>query len=214
MVRRGVIFWIMQIDSDTDRSTPLFGPYTMILPNATAISEVVAAANGDVVFLDRARIFAAQQKITGNGTGGVSIGMDNALTVNIVSSGPVKLLPRSTLNGDIDCATNVVIDGTASLFGQLTQNASFDAAKQVSLNLDLPWPVSSDRILPPGQSVTVAPGTYNNLHVFSNANARLSAGEYRLTSLQVEPQGIITIDDTAGPRAGKWRMHSHQNGAV
>ncbi|MBN2717486.1 MAG: hypothetical protein JXX14_16670, partial [Deltaproteobacteria bacterium] len=185
-------------EADTDTSTPPPTANIVSIPNSAEISNVVAAVNAEFTLLERANISGAAQLITCNGDSGGTIGMD-ATATSIMSVGSMGLAPRSQVNGDVVCAASVNVDATASVSGQVAQNQTFSAPREISLNLSLPWPTSSDRILAPWQTDSVAPGTYNSLIAYQGANATLSSGIYRVKSLQVEPQAVLKIDDSNGP---------------
>jgi hypothetical protein len=53
--------------------------------------------------------------------------------------------------------------------------------------------------VPPNETASRAPGSYGQVTVFTNARLQLTAGTYFFTGLQLEPQSILEVDESAGP---------------
>jgi hypothetical protein len=129
------------------------------------------------------------------GAGEANIGAD-AQVGDTWSQGPLVLRERAVIHGFVHAAgqvvqqNGVVMDGAESLSTLLPAN---------SLTWNIDFVVGSQPVnLEPDQQASLDPGGYGDVSVKSRATLRLSAGQYFLRSLSVEPQATLSLDTTRG----------------
>ncbi len=136
--------------------------------------------------------------ITNTGTGTTRIGND-AHVGDILSKGPVTLGDRAGVEGFVRSGGSIGLGNGAYVVGSKLANATFAAPLTRSWSVTLPTQIRPDVALEPDQQGSAAPGRYRKLVVKSRATLTLSAGTYFVETLQLEPQGTLKLDQSAGP---------------
>src|SRR5690606_18151225 len=69
------------------------------------------------------------------------------------------------------------------------------------LAFEVDWPAATIGTIEPGpgQSQTAAPGYYNKIHAYSNAQVFLSSGVYFLNEFFLEPDAKLWLNASSGP---------------
>ena len=170
---------------------------TIPVPQGLTPQDVVLTGTTQLKVDDRAQVRTTTGfgTVAGLGSGGVETGVSSRVG-NIWSAGPVFLRSNAVVNGSIRTAgpvtrqTGVVVTGSTT-----TQPVPTDTSRRVSIT----FPTGVTPItLQSGQSQSPLPGAYGAVVVNSGATLSLSAGIYRFTSLQVEPQGNLRLDEAGG----------------
>src|SRR5690606_32541436 len=121
--------------------------------------------------------------------------------VNIISQGDVELLQSQThIYGDVTTGGSVQKqDNSVVVHGVTTEGATVSADVtewQVEWPLGAGTDVTSWASSPP---VTLPPGHYGAVHIYTNSAANFSSGRYFFDSLKFEPQAYLNVDTSAGP---------------
>jgi hypothetical protein len=128
---------------------------------------------------------------------GVTVGLGSKVG-NILSQGSVTLHSNAAVNGSIQTGGTVSQHTGVVVTGSITQNRSVSVDSSIQISVTFPSGTQSIT-LQPGTSQTLAPGSYGNVFVNSGATLSLSAGTYTMTSLDVEAQATLSLDESAGP---------------
>lgn len=110
------------------------------------------------------------------------------------ANGPIDLRDRSR-------ATDILLSGSNITFGNNVvlppggwfANAEVPSWDLSGLDLDFAVQAGPTVHLEPGQAATVGPGHYASLIVKSGSNLTLVPGDYYASHLQLEPQGVVSI---------------------
>jgi hypothetical protein len=161
-------------------------------------------AAGTIAIDDRAslRVQGSTGFATIGNTGGetADIGVQ-AQVGTIVTKGSVFLRSRSNVNGNIVAIGSVTKqDATPVVTGTISQHASVILPPAPTLSgVTFPSTKSGPVDLEPGIARGLAPGSYGDIAVKSSATLTLTTGTYFATSLDLEPQSRLNLDQTAGP---------------
>ena len=161
------------------------------------------SANGSVSIDDRAQVKVPGTgfAMLGNGgTGLVDIGVQSQ-TGPLVTRGGVFLRDRSTVNGNLVAGGAITKQNLTVVNGTVTSPV---AIVNLPPGLDLtgvtfPTTNQGPVTLQPDTTQTLAPGSYTSVTIFSRSHLTLSAGTYFMTSLDLEPQAHLNLDQSAGP---------------
>lgn len=132
------------------------------------------------------------------GTGQTHLGVDSAIG-SLVSNGDVFAAERAHINGDLTTSGVLTQQNNVVIAGTLTQRAALTFPNLEAFTVAFPTADQGDRSLEPGQSLTLAPGSYGNVSIKSRSTLLLSTGTYYLESLNVEPQATVRLASTGGP---------------
>ena len=83
--------------------------------------------------------------------------------------------------------------------GTITQNATLNPLVVQSWQAHIPTTNSGDVSLEPDVVSTAGPGSYGQMTIKSRARLNLSTGVYYVKSLDLEPQGRLSLDKSQGP---------------
>jgi hypothetical protein len=115
-----------------------------------------------------------------------------------VSQGSVALSSNAAVNGSIRTGGTVSEQTGVIVTGSIQQNQPVSVNSSIQIGVTFPsgtQPIT----LQPGASQTLIPGAYGNIIVNSRATLSLSSGTYTMTSLDVEPQATLSLNESAGP---------------
>jgi hypothetical protein len=134
-------------------------------------------------------------------TGGDAIQIGVGATVgDLVSVGPVTLADRATVNGLIQTRSTVQWGNDVLVTGPIATEANLNLPPAIDLS-DVVFPADTQgdvNVWPDGQAA-LPPGSYARVTVYSRSELRLSSGTYYFRDLDLEPQGQLVLDESAGP---------------
>jgi hypothetical protein len=175
---------------------PLIFPVQITLsspPSVPPLSPVLEASSS-------LRVGSFGRIVTGTivsmGSGGVFADADARLR-DTWSRGTATLRDRAQLTGTLHAARRVLGNGTIP--GTWNANPTLDPPATLSWQVSYPAGTPADVTLSSGQSRTLAPGLFGRVAVHAQATLRLAAGTYYLTSLSLESQAKLELDQSAGP---------------
>src|SRR5690606_16682573 len=90
----------------------------------------------------------------------------------------------------------------ADATGTITPNGTLPGTTALSWKQPIEAdPARAEEILHVGETRSLAPGSYNELVVYSGATLNLSSGNYAFSSMQLEPDATlnVNIDPSVGP---------------
>jgi hypothetical protein len=178
--------------------------YTVSFPRWAPLADVVVGGlGGDVSINDRAKltvpstipgvqltpVVAAQRevKIGSQALVGAVVSVHN---VTIRSGGHATSVTTSSF---LETQQG---GGTSSL----EQQADLTPPEVTGLSFSFPDVNQGDRASATrGPVVNLVPNRYGNVTLQSFSSLRLTSGNYRLNSLTIEPDGVLTVDNSAGP---------------
>jgi hypothetical protein len=137
--------------------------------------------------------------VANTGTGQVSIGVQ-ATTGDVVTEGSVFLASRANVQGSIQAAGSLTEQSPVTVTGAITTGASVPLPAGPTLSgVVFPASFGAPIDLEPGVVQSLPPGAYASIAVKSRAVLTLSSGVYFVGSLDLEPQGILDLNQAAGP---------------
>lgn len=173
----------------------------MPFPSGLGFSSVAVAANGTILFGDRSTT------VFGDGTPAPLANAGAALTDigahghvgALTSIAPVTLRSSAVVNGDLRTSGLVTPQDGVVVTGTTTQNAVLTPVSYGAWSTVLPSSSMGDIKLYSGMNASPNPGSYGEMAAFSGANLTLSAGNYYVSSFDIEPQATLTVDMSQGP---------------
>jgi len=174
--------------------------------NLVSTQQAIDLANRPALFAieklklaDRARVTTSSGfgAIYSGGAAGVELGVD-AKVGNVWSAANVIANNGSRINGEVTAGGNLFLGSNAKVTGPVTlgQVPAFPEFPE----LRRAFPTASKPVtLSNNAKVTLTPGSYRAVTVFSGSTLQLNAGDYYFESLQLEPQAVLKVVKTAGP---------------
>lgn len=177
--------------------------FSVALPASVFVGDAAAAGSKTVRLADRSRIVLANGSSLGpvfnSGlvTGGTTeLGVE-ARSGTIRSKPAVTLRDRARVEGDVQSGGSVTRQNQTVVTGTVSANSS-PAFDRWSWTVNFPAATQNVSV-PADGTAAIAPGSFENVTVFSRATLRLRTGTYYLKSFALEPQAQILVDTTQGP---------------
>jgi hypothetical protein len=161
------------------------------------MSSVVLGANstlliGSNVTVAEEGASAALSMIANTGSGALSTTQTGVnLTANLWGLGNIFLATGTKVSGSITSAGLLTEQSGVTVGGSISEKQSLSSAT-TAINVVFPSS-STDVTLQPGQTSSIAPGAFAGVTVNSRATLTLSSGTYYMDSLDVEPQGVVSL---------------------
>jgi hypothetical protein len=175
----------------------------VVLTTAAGVPVVktVLASSGGISFGGGAKVLAST--FTGGAAtsalGAVGIVSEpDASLQDLWSAGPVILKDRTQVHGSVHAPSISLING-AAVNGTQDLAPKLAPANKLSWHVSYPAQTVGAVDVEPGLLQTIAPGRYDTVRVASRATLKLSSGSYYLSTLQLEPQAIVSLDQDKGP---------------
>ena len=168
---------------------------TFSFPAGVNQSQLAVAANGSLLIRDRANIGGPISNI---GTVATSSGNDARLR-DVWSQTTVVLGDRTTVTGTVRSAGSIQRSPSVVITGQALANINIGPFVTRTINVTFPDAADVDAILQPDQTKSIDPGRYRTVQVNARARLKLRTGTYYAETLQIEPTGILDVDDSSGP---------------
>ena len=128
--------------------------------------------------------------------GGVIVGSHSVAPI-VISQGNVTVRSLGVATGVLTSGQTIVQDGGNP--GVVRTGATLTPTTTLSWTLSLPGGAPVDVPMAPDQApLALAPAAYGRVATNRNTTLQLSAGTYRLSALDVEPQSTLAIDNRAG----------------
>lgn len=174
--------------------------------NLVSTQQTIDLANRPALFaIDKLKLADRARVITSSGFGalysggaaGVELGVD-AKVGTVWSAANVTASNGSTINGEVTAGGNLFLGNNATVTGPVTlgQAPAFPDFPE----LRRAFPTATKAVtLSNNAKLTLAPGSYRAVTVFSGSRLQLTAGDYYFESLQLEPQAVLKVVKTAGP---------------
>ena len=174
---------------------------TFRLPEHTNPRDFAVIANESADLADRAQLVTPTggfARLSAAGTATTSLG-SKAHSGHVVARGKVFLREEARVHGNV--VTGSILEKQAhwTIDGTLTQNANI-TFKPFEIVATFPDARRSAISLEPSQTLAtpIEPAYYAGLAVKRDATVTLRSGTYYFDSFQIEPNGRIRLDDTAG----------------
>jgi hypothetical protein len=172
------------------------GPEELLLKSCTPLPSIYgsnSALVGDGAVINRAG--GGSGSVAGGGSGGVTLAPDTVVG-DILSVGSVTVGTRGRVNGIIEAGGTITLGSQTNVAGPVLHATPNLPTPQV-LPSTFP-PPTGDVAVGPGNTLTLAPGSYGNVAVRPRATVNLAAGTYYIRSLDLEAQSTAHLDTTAG----------------
>ena len=161
----------------------------------------VLAAQEGVVFGAGAKVLPASggssAASSALGSAGISVEPDADLR-ELWSRGTVTLRDRVLVRGVVHAATVTLGNGVV-VDGGIDRQPKLDPPNALSWKVTFPGVTGGNVNLEPDRQRTLVPGRYDQVRVASRSTLKLSSGTYYLSSLQLEPQAVVSLEQSAGP---------------
>jgi hypothetical protein len=172
--------------------------YSLAYPAELNLSTVTLGATGSIALGDRV-VLSEQSKAPANASStqaGITVGTDASVGI-LEASENITISDRTTANSLI--AGGTVTVGNQDTVKSKQNGASIQPLTQRTFNVNVPSSAVLPAIsLPPNTKDTtpIAPGHYAGLQLYANATASLTPGTYFFDTLDVEPNAILTANDS------------------
>ncbi len=170
------------------------------LPAGVGLDQIALGADGQLAVADRVTVqdsaggFAS---ISNMGTTQSTFGTD-LKAASLWSVPSISLGHRDALSGTLRTQGTVTKPADVTVTGGVLEHVQLQPGQTVTWNVVIPATSRGTVDLEPGANQTITPGRYGSVAVKSGATLRLSAGVYVFGSLDLEPQGMILLDKSAG----------------
>jgi hypothetical protein len=169
--------------------------FVVPVPPSAGLGDVVLGASSSIRLADRTVIESSGSGtpfVSNAGTVDTNVGADSRLTANIWSRSNVTLRERAFVSGSLTSAGTLIRQNATTVGGPiLTQQAL--TARNVTFTVSFPQS-STDVILEPDQTRSIAPGAYANVNVKSRATLRVASGTYYIDAFNTEPLAKIALE--------------------
>jgi hypothetical protein len=166
----------------------------LTLPKGASSDQVVIGATQQVLLGLNDAISGSDGFDFITNTGGLGLSVPTGTTVdNLSSVGGITLLSGAKANGSVTSGGSVIISPGATVGGTVTRNATLTPLETTSWALP-PSSTSKGSVdVQRGQSITIAPGKYDEINVESGGTLTLQAGTYVVNELESEGTGRIVL---------------------
>ncbi len=149
-----------------------------------------------LVKIDENKISAGD--IHSNGKITFGRGEPGAHAGNLTAAGDITIARNNTITGNVFAGDELTLEGNASISGTVQENAAVAA---LGLPVSSFTPGKTDVTVPKRGSLTLPPGTYDDLEVREHGTLFLSSGDYFFDNFDTDENAIVSIDVAAGPVA-------------
>lgn len=179
--------------TDATQSETVGATSEAIATTPTDLCEFTVYAKQQATLQDRA---TSATGFVGSGTA-VSLGHDSIVTGHVRSTGSVVMQDRARVNGNVTAGGTVARPNNTVVTGTVSQNTPVAAltipTKTVTFG-------TTDVSVGMGQTRSLAPGNYRDLHPFAGSTLNLRTGTYNLRSFFIESSTVrINLDIASGP---------------
>jgi hypothetical protein len=175
--------------------------YRVLIPSGQSVSTLALATlggqlkiNDSVTVLTSSGSAAAVASLVG----GTFIGPD-ARVGSTYADGSLELRNRARIEGVAKATGSITKLPDAVITGTASTNASLAPIDETAWTVKFPTTNLGNKSLEPDQSLALAPGAYGSVSVKSRAKLSLTRGVYYLSSLSVEPDAKLELDNRLGP---------------
>jgi DNA-binding protein YbaB len=161
--------------------------------NVIAFPAICIYAHGNLQLADRVKVkkqdgtFAS---VVNAGTVQTNVGADDQIG-DVWSRAPVVLRDRAAVNGSVRTMQTVTRQSATVVTGTVVENG-FIQVPNLNLSVTFPGTNQGNKSVPPNGQLTLSPGAYADLTVFSGATLFLSGGTYFFNNFDIEPQAKIS----------------------
>jgi hypothetical protein len=166
----------------------------LIVPAGTDVGSFVVAANASLTLDDRA---AVAGPISNVGSAGTRIGAD-ATVAAVFSQSTLTVGDRTTISGAVNTTGPIQASPSSHIAGPVNTHAVLTPARVRTLNVLFPAADTPDLIVAPDLVTSAGPGRYGTVTINTRARLKLRTGTYYVESLDVEPQGVLDLDEQNG----------------
>jgi MYXO-CTERM domain-containing protein len=154
------------------------------------------SAGGSFILADRARVMSsatAFNSVVNTGTGLTEVGVE-ARTGDITSRANVFLRDRSTVTGFLRTSGTLTRQNLTTVTGAIQTNLPLSLGGIANPPVTFPTMLpASDIVLAPDAVGSAPPGAHRKLTAFSRSRLTLSAGDYLVEDLDIEPQATVVV---------------------
>jgi hypothetical protein len=118
---------------------------------------------------------------------------------SILSVGPISISDRVNIPGLVKSEGVITLGNQDTIGGPILATANVVLPDLSAYQVTFPTTFAPGLTLQPGGQGTLAPGAYQSTSIASRATLHLSSGTYFFTSIDIEPQATVSLNDTAGP---------------
>jgi len=111
----------------------------------------------------------------------------------------IDLRSNAHVYGVLKTAADLTKQAGAGVDGLVSQNTSLKPLDVISWAVLFPTLNRGTCSIEPDKSQTIDPGSYGDIAVKSRSHLKLRSGTYFFTSLSLDPQAILDVDNTSGP---------------
>ncbi|MCL4707192.1 T9SS type A sorting domain-containing protein [bacterium] len=169
---------------------------TSIGPCPAPLKPIVFLANEQVT-IARSKHSASKGDIHSNGGIYFQRGDPNTYYGNLFAMSTIKIDKEIKIDGDATAGGKITLSGNAKILGTKTQYGSVTAIALPSLSYSAG---GSNVTVAKKKTVSIAPGSYNNVIVNDGGTLKFVAGTYNLNSLETkDDENKLYFDVTNGP---------------
>jgi hypothetical protein len=157
----------------------------------------VLHASSRLVLADRVEVVGANSLIQSAGTFATTIGID-ATVGNVQSKSSVSLGDRTRARGSVVTSGSVTLGSQAGADGGIKSSVPVSVDTLASFSVTFPT-AGAAVTLAVNEQRAIAPGSHGAVTLNTASVLFLRSGDYYFTSLDVQPQSVLVLDDSAGP---------------
>jgi hypothetical protein len=169
-------------------------------PTVVSIFDTPLFATNSLHLADRVTVTNPRGQpsdVVNSGTQTTHLGVD-VKTGNVWSKGPVFAAERARVDGCLATGGTLTRQNNVVITGMLSENQTLALPSLSSIVPPTPTFGTTNVMVEPNTTRTLAPGAYGNLHVKTGGTLALSNGTYRGVSLTIEPNGTVRLNHGTG----------------
>jgi len=178
------------------RSQAAVAQVRVLVPAGSDLSTAPPTTTAFMNLKDRSSIRSTSNvalPLTNLGTAGTQVGL-TVTSGSITSGAPVLLRSGTIVQGNVTSAGTVTSQSNVTVTGQITQNATIPPPAEFVWDVPLAGNPGNPKTVNPDAVLTLAPGAYGKLTVYSRGRVNLSSGVYAFSDMQVEPDAKLRFD--------------------
>jgi len=163
-----------------------------------AFPAICVYARGNMQLADRVKVKKPDgtfAPVVNAGTVELNVGVD-AQVGDVFSRAPVVLRDRASVTGSVRSMRTVTRHANTVVTGTVVENG-FIQVPNLNLSVTFPGSNQGNKTVPVNGQLTLSPGAYADVQVFSGGTLFLSGGTYHFNNFTVEPQARISCTSQA-----------------
>jgi hypothetical protein len=177
------------------------GPETfdILVPVGVGIDRVVLGTNGTLTIGSSATVSGSTGTLVTNAASTSTLVGSNAKVPTVDSVASVRLNNGAQVGGDVTTAGTLSRGSSTVVSGTISQQATLTPLFAVHWTATPPALTKANVSVASGASLTLAPGSYETVHLAGNSQLTLTTGTYFVDDFDVGPSAVVVVQHQQQP---------------